>query len=237
MSRLVPPNCVMRPSQIQDLRQIAVLDRQLAAQRGGDRAGRWRNLAALAFFGFSLFVALKDWKLLAMVMLGFAPIYLILGWFGWLARHPPIGDWMDYWVVMVDGRKEQQQQLVAAAKWQHYPSYSQLESLYVLPKWRCTGIGSSLVERLMQQTRQPLYVISDRTMVSFYQRFGFMPIGWDDLPGNFPGNDFSVPELDQGRKFEVPMYLAARPFLSGRLGDFWDVVEQRLAAPVEELEP
>jgi GNAT superfamily N-acetyltransferase len=224
MSRLVPPNCVMRPSQIQDLRRLAQLDRQLANSRRPDRASRWRNCAALAFLGFSIFVALKDLKLLAMVMLGFAPIYFILGWLGWLTRHPPMPDWVDYWVV------ECEQTIVACAKWQHYDSYSQLERLYVDRQWRQSGIGSSLVERLIGQTLQPIYILSDPGLVDFYQRFGFRPIDWNDLPANFPSQEFPIPGVEiADREVKVPLKLVPLPLLSDRFGDFWEEVRQKIS--------
>jgi HEAT repeat protein/GNAT superfamily N-acetyltransferase len=165
MSRLVPSNCILRPSQIQDLRRLAWFDRQFAHRHRPDMTRRWRNFAAFAFLGFSIFVALKDLRPLAMVMLGFAPIYLILAWLGWLTRHPPLQDWVDYWVI------ESEQDLVACAKWRHYDSYSHLVNLYVEPKWRNRGLGASLVERLLGQTTQPIYVISDNTIVGFFRRF------------------------------------------------------------------
>ncbi len=227
MPRLVPPNCVMRPSQIQDLRRLAQLDRQLAQMHQPDRASRWRNFAALAFLGFSLFVALKDLKLLAMVMLGFAPIYFILGWIGWLTWHPPLTDWVDYWVV------ECEQTIVACAKWRHYDSYSHLISLYVDRRWRKNGIGSSLVERLTGQTVRPIYVLSDHTGVEFYARFGFKPIDWDDLPDNFPHAEFPIPGLEVGGDRDqpqpVPLQLIPMPLGSKRLGNFWEDVRQKIA--------
>jgi GNAT superfamily N-acetyltransferase len=223
MTRLVPPNCILRPSQIQDLQQLASLDLQL--HQPDRRTRRWRNLAALAFLGFSIFVALKDLRLLAMVMLGFAPIYFILGWLGWLIRHPPMQDWMDYWVVECD------QRLIACAKWRHYDSYSQLISVYVDRKWRQTGIGSSLLERLIGQTVQPIYVLSDPFLVGFYQRFGFQLIEWDDLPNNFPLPEFVIPGLEaDDRDSKIPMKLVPMPLLSERFGDFWEEVRQKIAA-------
>jgi GNAT superfamily N-acetyltransferase len=224
MPRLVPPNCVMRPSQIQDLRRLAELDRQLAHIHHADRASRWRNFAALAFLSFSLFVALKDLKLLAMLLLGFAPIYFILGWLGWLTWHPPLTDWVDYWVV------ECEQTIIACAKWRHYDSYSHLVSLYVDRRWRQHGIGSSLVERLTGQTLQPIYVLSDHTGVEFYARFGFQPIAWDELPENFPHAEFPIPGIAAAdRDQPVPLKLIPTPLRSKRLGDFWEEVRQKMA--------
>jgi GNAT superfamily N-acetyltransferase len=225
MARLVPSNCILRPCQIQDLRRLAWLDRQFTHRHRPDSTRRWRNFAALAFLGFSIFVALKDLRLLAMIMLGFAPIYLIFAWIGWVTRHPPSQDWVDYWVI------ESDQDLVACAKWRHYDSYSHLVNLYVEPRWRKQGLGASLVERLLGQTTQPIYVISDHTSVGFFRRFGFQPIDWDDLPGNFPIPEFAIPGLDDDdRAHQTPLKYVPIPLLSERFGDFWEEVRQKLAS-------
>ncbi len=199
MPRLVPSECVIRPSQIQDRSRLVALDRRWEAEMTDDRGGRWRNLAALAFLAFSIVIALKDLKLLAMVLIGFAPVYFILGWFYYISQHPPRQEWVNYWVVECSGR------IRACAKWEHYDSYSELQQLYVMPQWRFNRLGSALVDRLLSQTNQPIYLISDRPHSQFFMGFGFKAITWDELPQNFPMPEFTVPGLERSSAIQVPM--------------------------------
>jgi amino-acid N-acetyltransferase len=209
MPRLVPPECILRPSQIQDLPQLAALDRRWVAEMSDDRRSRWRNWAGLAFLVFAIVIALKDLRLLGWVLIGFAPIYGILGWFYYIYQHPPRQEWVNYWVVECNDR------IAAAAKWEHFDSYSELQQLYVLPKWRFNRLGSALVDRLLSQTQQPIYLITDEFHQKFFARFGFKAITWDDLPQNFPLPEFVVPGLERSRLIQVPMVRPATP-ISGR---------------------
>jgi GNAT superfamily N-acetyltransferase len=199
MPRLVPPECILRPSQIQDLPQLAALDRQWQAEMTDDRRDRWRNWAGLAFLAFSIVIALKDLRLLGWVLLGFAPIYGILGWLYYVGQHPPNQEWVNYWVVECGDR------IAAAAKWEHFDSYSELQQIYVRPKWRFNRLGSSLIDRLVSQTQQPIYLITDELHQKFFGRFGFRAIRWDDLPQNFPMPEFMVPGLERSAAIQVPM--------------------------------
>ncbi|NJN49190.1 MAG: GNAT family N-acetyltransferase [Alkalinema sp. RL_2_19] len=201
MPRLVPPQCLIRPSQIQDLQQIAQIDQQWQASLGPSRTKHWRNAAAFALLILSIVIALKDLKLLALILLGFVPLYIIFGWVYWLSQHPPHQEWINYWVVECDGK------LLAAAKWEHYDSYTELQQVYVKPKWRFHCLGSSLIDRLISQTQQPIYVISDRQHSRYFARFGFEPVEWEALPDNFPISDFAVPGLERSRDTQIPMVL------------------------------
>jgi N-acetylglutamate synthase-like GNAT family acetyltransferase len=228
MTRLVPSHCSMRPSQIQDLRQLADLDRRLDETRQPSQAKRWRNFAALAFLVFSLIVVFKDWRLMGLILLGLIPLYVLFGGLIWLNRHPAMQDWVNYWVVECEGK------VVACAKWQHYDAFSELQGLYVLPRWRLQGLGSSLVERLIEQAPQPIYVLSDRRSVPFFQRFGFQIISSDALPANFPLPDFAIPELDMTpQDRQMPLCWQPRPAVAPRLDDFW----VQAMAQVRHLEP
>lgn len=199
----------MRPAKIQDLKQLAAFDQRWAAALAPRSTKRWRNFAALALLALSLIVALKDLVLLAWVMLGFAPLYAIFGWFQWLGQHPPKADWTNYWVIECDGK------LQACAKWEHFDSYSELQQVYVGPKWRFHGLAASLIDRCISQTRQPIYVISDRGHSRFFERFGFAPIAWEALPDNFPIAEFAIPGLERPRDAQVPMVF--QPYASPEL--------------------
>lgn len=195
----LPQHRVMRPAQLQDRRQLAQLNRGWEDDLAPSQAKRWRNFAILAILAFSILVGLKSLHLLGMVLLGFAPIYGLFGWFYWLSCHPPQADWMNYWVIESVGK------ITACAKWVHFDAYSELQQIYVVPKWRSQGLGTALVERCLSQTQQPVYVISDRQHGQFFNRLGFVAIAWDDLPDNFPITEFAVPGLERSRDHQVPM--------------------------------
>ncbi|MBE9032588.1 GNAT family N-acetyltransferase [filamentous cyanobacterium LEGE 11480] len=211
MPRLVPPQCLIRPSQIQDLKQLAQLDRAWEESLAPNHTKHWRNAAAIAFAIFILSVSLKDLKLLGLILLGFTPLYLIFGWVYWLSQNPLAQDWINYWVIECNGK------IIAAAKWEHYESYSELQQLYVQPKWRFNRLGSSLIERLISQTPQPIYVISDRNHSRYFARFGFTPVDWDNLPKNFPVPDFAVPGVERSADNQIPMVLNPAPTVQRRL--------------------
>jgi N-acetylglutamate synthase-like GNAT family acetyltransferase len=191
----------VRPSQAQDRQRLAALDRAWAEAAAPSTTKYWRNVAALAFLVFCIGVALKDVKLLAMVLLAFAPLYGVLGWFYWLSQNPPKRDWINYWVVECDGK------IQACAKWEHYDAYSLLQQLYVVPKWRLHGLGRLLLECLVNQANQPIYVVSDRQHRVFFTHFGFVPLTWDDLPANFPMPELTMPQVERSAVAEIPMLL------------------------------
>lgn len=205
MPRLVPAECQIRPAQIGDRVALAALDRQWQAHQGQGHYQRWRNLAAIAFLSFSILVVLKDWRLWIWVLLGFGPLYLMMGGMHWLNVQSFQRDWINTWIVESGNR------LIACAKWQHYDGYSELQQLYVRPQWRFHGVGAALVDRLSSQTQQPIYLLSDRQSQDYFQRFGFRPIAWDDLPVNFPITELLPPELGEAEDQRFPMVLIQRP--------------------------
>jgi N-acetylglutamate synthase-like GNAT family acetyltransferase len=224
MARLVPSHCQLRPAQIRDLSVLARFDRALDDHLYRQCSQRWRNFAAIAFFVFTLIVVWKDWRVMGLILLGLVPLYLVFAGLFWVNRHPPRRDWVNYWVVECKG------QVVALAQWQHYDQFSYLQRLYVLPQHRVSGMGSALVERLIEQTQQPIYVLSDRDNQGFFQRFGFQPMAWDSWPDHLlPADWFLEP---QARERFIPLCYQPKPKLpalrSQRLDDFWMQVEAQI---------
>lgn len=98
---------------------------------------------------------------------------LVLG----AALDPTQVSWQQFWVIESDGR------LVACGQLRSFSGAQELGSLVVLPAWRGQGLGTYLVEHLIKQATQPLYLeCLGRRLARFYSRFGFVPVSWGELP-------------------------------------------------------
>lgn len=85
--------------------------------------------------------------------------------------------WQQFWVIECDGR------LAACGQLRSFPNAQELGSLVVARPWRDQGLGSYLVEYLIQKATQPLYLecLGGR-LANFYTRFGFVSVSWRELP-------------------------------------------------------
>lgn len=85
--------------------------------------------------------------------------------------------WSQFWVIECAGR------VVACGQLRSFPGAQELGSLVVVPDWRGRGLGSYLVNCLIQEATQPLYLecLGSR-LTKFYTRIGFVPIAWQELP-------------------------------------------------------
>ena len=85
--------------------------------------------------------------------------------------------WQQFWVIESDMR------LVACGQLRSFPEAQELGSVVVAPGWRGQGLGTCLVEHLVQSAKQPLYLecLGSR-LAMFYTRFGFVPVNWQELP-------------------------------------------------------
>lgn len=91
------------------------------------------------------------------------------------ARLDPTGlRWQHFIVAEVD------KQIVGAV--QLRPAGRELGSLVVKPDYRHQGIGSRLVERLLEQHKGTVYLECAGHMAPFYRRFGFREIRWWEAP-------------------------------------------------------
>jgi GNAT superfamily N-acetyltransferase len=66
--------------------------------------------------------------------------------------------------------------LVAYIKVFRYPESSVLSFLFVARSHRCRGLGTCLVQQLIQKSARPIYVKSVSSAVVFYTRLGFVPV-------------------------------------------------------------
>ncbi len=85
--------------------------------------------------------------------------------------------WQQFWVIESDGR------LVACGQLRSFSGAQELGSVVVAPGWRGRGLGTYLVQHLVQLAKTPLYLecLGGRLAI-FYARFGFVPVNWQDLP-------------------------------------------------------
>lgn len=85
--------------------------------------------------------------------------------------------WPQFWVIEGEGR------VVACGQLRRFAQAQELGSLVVTSAWRNRGLGSFLVQHLILEATEPLYLecLGSR-LAKFYTRFGFMPIIWQELP-------------------------------------------------------
>lgn len=85
--------------------------------------------------------------------------------------------WQQFWVI------ECEDKIVACAQLRSFLEAQELGSLVVAKAWRKQGFGTFLSQHLLKQAHQPLYLecLGDR-LANFYQRLGFVPVSWQDLP-------------------------------------------------------
>lgn len=82
-----------------------------------------------------------------------------------------------FWVIESEGR------VVACGQLRSFAEAQELGSVVVAPAWRGQGLGTYLVEHLINQATQPLYLeCLGKRLAKFYVRFGFVPVSWQELP-------------------------------------------------------
>ena len=61
----------------------------------------------------------------------------------------------------------------------------EIASGVVLPAFRRRGIGTLLIETLLERERGPLYLMCDGKWEHYYRQFGFQVVDKEDLPESF----------------------------------------------------
>ncbi|QZZ21686.1 GNAT family N-acetyltransferase [Leptothermofonsia sichuanensis E412] len=85
--------------------------------------------------------------------------------------------WSQFWVI------EQAGKVIACGQLRNFLDAQELGSVVVKPEFRGRGLGSHLIQHLIQQATQPLYLeCLGKRLPGFYTRFGFVPVAWEDLP-------------------------------------------------------
>ena len=85
--------------------------------------------------------------------------------------------WPQFWLVEHAGR------VVACGQLRRFPGAQELGSLVVVPSWQGRGLGTALIRQLVQDATGPLYLECQGGLISYYRRFGFVPIAWRRVAG------------------------------------------------------
>ena len=73
-------------------------------------------------------------------------------------------------------------EIVGCGQIKRYPGLRELGSLAVRREWRGQGIGSALVERLLERGGGKVYLLCAPHLEGFYRRFGFQPLDLRAMP-------------------------------------------------------
>ena len=67
----------------------------------------------------------------------------------------------------------------------HFDGSRELASLAVAPEWQGQGVARRLIEHLLRENPGTLYLTCRSTLEPLYARFGFSPIGPDEMTPYF----------------------------------------------------
>ena len=94
----------------------------------------------------------------------------------------PLGlDWKRF-VVAVN---EQDEILGCGQLKPHGPEVLELASLAVYPEQQRKGIARLIIEHLLKGSPRPLYLMCESGLGPLYERFGFRPIPYEEMPRYF----------------------------------------------------
>ena len=99
-----------------------------------------------------------------------------------LVRINPMGlDWRRF-IVAVDDRDE----MIGCGQIKpHGTEILELASIAVHPEHQGRGVGSVIIERLLANSPRPLYLFCESSRRSLYEKFGFRPLAYDEMPRYF----------------------------------------------------
>lgn len=94
----------------------------------------------------------------------------------------PLGlDWKRF-VVAVN---EQDEILGCGQLKPHRPDVVELASLAVYPGQQGKGVARLIIEHLLKDSPRPLYLMCESGLGPLYERFGFRPIPYEEMPRYF----------------------------------------------------
>ncbi|MBF2063203.1 MAG: GNAT family N-acetyltransferase [Calothrix sp. C42_A2020_038] len=85
-------------------------------------------------------------------------------------------DYSNFWVVDYNGS------VVGCAELRVYARYSLIFNLCIKKEFRYQKLASCMVEHLIKEAREPIYLSCFKELIPFYTRFGFCVIHSDALP-------------------------------------------------------
>ena len=94
----------------------------------------------------------------------------------------PMGlDWKRF-VVAVNERDE----MIGCGQLKpHGPDVIELASLAVYPESQGKGVARAIMEYLLKDSQRPLYLMCESGLGSLYEKFGFRPISYEEMPRYF----------------------------------------------------
>lgn len=94
----------------------------------------------------------------------------------------PIGvDWKRF-IVAVDS----QDRILGIGQLKpHRGDILELASIAVSPEYRGQGIARAIIEQLLKYSPRPLYLMCESSNGPLYEKFGFTPISYDEMPRYF----------------------------------------------------
>ena len=85
-------------------------------------------------------------------------------------------NWPNFVLAEVDG------QIAGIGQIRPYPNCPELGSIVTLPEYRGRGISAKIIETLLDGRTDTIYLECAGRMASYYTRFGFEEIPWQQAP-------------------------------------------------------
>ena len=191
MQTVFPSNCLLRPAQASDKWALQQIIWQFTWEEGIQ--------LDLRLFGYALFriglLALALWSQmqwrqftkmvdvqfiltitsLATAGLGF---YLVSTVVGQLVMRfcGVLFNWSRFQII------EQDQAIVGCALLNSYPTHRELAYVFIKAHYRHQGLGSLIIQTLIRQSPQDVYLACKPEVVPFYEQQGFVVRTWLQLP-------------------------------------------------------
>ena len=90
-------------------------------------------------------------------------------------------DWKRF-VVAVD---EQDEMIGCGQLKPHGQEVLELASIAVYPEHQGKGVARAIIESLLKDSPRPLYLMCESALGSLYEKFGFRPISYEEMPRYF----------------------------------------------------
>jgi len=94
----------------------------------------------------------------------------------------PLGLYWQNFILAVD---EQGRMIGCGQIKKHFDGSHELASIAVTPNWRGRGVAKAIIQDLMSRQNSLLYLTCRSGLVPFYQKFGFEPAEYKELPPYF----------------------------------------------------
>lgn len=103
-------------------------------------------------------------------------------WLVWRARINPTGLVWYRFLLAVD----EKDRLVGCGQIKlRKDGLRELASIVVRPRWRRRGIATAIINQLLSQNKEPLYLTCRAELERFYARFGFRVLQFEEMPASY----------------------------------------------------